>query len=175
MVRVPDKMTHCFQPADQFVIKNLKEKMNLAFNSYIRLVRANYENNEAVQQIYANSAPQLRKVKYELLRQAIDNTPTAVILKSWEETGILRESFGIPTARNIPYDAFCAEANSGIFVIDEETVVDDEVVDDEVVDVDDSSDDGDDDEKVADDIVLDTLLPGPKVIPHWTHPKQSAS
>jgi len=120
LVQVPDKMTHCFQPADQFIIKTIKEKMTQSFLRYIRVVVAAYGVNKAVCEIYTNCCTHLRKVKYELLRQAISNTPSSVIVKSWEESGILRESFKIATTRDLPFDIFCAEAGEVTVVISDD-------------------------------------------------------
>ena len=160
LVRVPEKMTHVYQPADMFIIKTIKEKMNLAFTRYVRTISANYPADEAIVIMFTKNTTYLRKVKYEFLRQAVDSTSQAVVLKSWEETGILRVSFEIPltTPRPIPYDLFCEQAGNNVIVIDDAAMDVDED-DDLCVISDDNSVSSSSSEEAVDTLDISNLLP----------------
>jgi hypothetical protein len=160
LVAVPPLMTHCFQPADQYVIKTIKEKINCAFARYVMLVRAQSTTDETMFQMYTRCTTHLRKLKYELLRQSVDQTSPEVVRKSWEATGILRESFDVPTNRVLPYDTFRSQAEHVIIIPEIEADMEEDIDDDGVVIVSDSeSSQSDEDPEPEQPLDLTNLLP----------------
>ena len=151
VVRVPVKQTHIFQPADQFVIAVLKAMILRAWYEYVALVMANYATDDALKMMYTKNTTHLKKIKYELVSKAIEQVSTQAIRASWEVTGILRESFGIPTERHVSFDDYSAASGETVVVEDEDMVVV-------------SSDSDDDDESVA--IDVSQLVPPIAATPH---------
>ena len=109
VVHVPGKMTHIFQPADQFVITNLRKHSEAAYGRFIEDVAAKYDQPTAARIIAGDDPPPAanggkpdwtkagfqRAKKYEFLAAAIDNLSESTILKSWERTGIVRALLGV--------------------------------------------------------------------------------
>lgn len=135
--RIPEEQTHVYQPADAYIISVFKTAINKAFSDYITLVVANLPADEATKTIWTGNVAQLRKVKYALVCRAVNNYTSRSILASWEVTGILRECFGLPSARPVNIDEWRRRAGGLVEVIE----VDEVVVIDSEADSDDSSDD----------------------------------
>ena len=101
-IKIPAKMTHIFQPADQYVIVCLKMAANKAYYRWIEDTVKQYDVhtaaailNGAKPPVDANGgkpnwtkAAYRRSVKYKCLAGAIDALSVASIVKSWARTGI---------------------------------------------------------------------------------------
>ena len=94
VVQVPYKQTHVFKPADQWIIAMLRSHVLQGWNEWVEEVFAENDVLYAVQQIITNSAPQIRKKKFELFSAALRKVTVNCVVDSWERTGILRELFG---------------------------------------------------------------------------------
>ena len=66
IVSVPFKQTHVFQPADQWIIAMLRSLLLQGWSDWVEEVFANNDVQHAVSVIITNSAPQIRKKKFEL-------------------------------------------------------------------------------------------------------------
>ena len=86
-VDVPKKMTHIFQPADQYVIAGIKSLVNQAWCSYVESL---FSTEEAIAHMLVSNKPGLRAKMYGFLADAIAALSESSILASWEVTGILR-------------------------------------------------------------------------------------
>eukprot|EP01063_Lacrimia_lanifica_P003704 TRINITY_DN12001_c0_g1_i1.p1 TRINITY_DN12001_c0_g1~~TRINITY_DN12001_c0_g1_i1.p1 ORF type:complete len:605 (-),score=167.86 TRINITY_DN12001_c0_g1_i1:582-2207(-) len=95
--RVPAQCTHIFQPADMLVLRNLKVAMSTAWKKYIAQTVAASSGGDAIERLYTTSLPQLRRVKVELLRQALQQDHTGSVCRSWDMSGIIRTVYsGVP-------------------------------------------------------------------------------
>ena len=94
IVPVPFKQTHVFQPADQWIIAMLRSLLLQGWSDWVEEVFANNDVQHAVSVIITNSAPQIRKKKFELFSAALRKVSSNCVVDSWERTGILRELFG---------------------------------------------------------------------------------
>jgi hypothetical protein len=114
VVKVPEKTTHVFQPADQYVIANFKKGVEEGYGQWIEAVLAAKGAKIGCAEIVAtlNSVPKKRRVKVALMVDLLGkkNRYPAVdsgVLASWRKTCILREMFGTaPTAsdESTPFD-----------------------------------------------------------------------
>eukprot|EP00760_Papus_ankaliazontas_P007209 PhM_4_TR13305/c0_g1_i1/m.77158 len=103
IVKVPKKQTHIFQPADQYIIANIKELACQAWGNYVEDTFAKQDVDEAVQEISVTSLPVVRGLKLGFLIQAIERCTSATVLASWERCGILREMFcEVPQGTVVP-------------------------------------------------------------------------
>lgn len=95
---IPPKMTHCFQPADMFIISCIKSHANTAWLRWVTDTFAKASTlDAAVDEISATGNTTVKKQrKYKFLSEALrllGNTES--VIASWEASGILR-------AMNIP-------------------------------------------------------------------------
>ena len=74
---VPKKMTHIFQPADQYVICCLKKRTTTGWKKWIESLFEDQTVEEAVATMTCHSAPVRRKVKFRLLKEALDSNNSA--------------------------------------------------------------------------------------------------
>lgn len=56
IVTVPPGLTHCFQPADQYIIAGLKQKTRAAWLQYIEELYAMYDVDTVIAKLYSSSA-----------------------------------------------------------------------------------------------------------------------
>jgi hypothetical protein len=143
VVMIPPKMTHYFQPADQFIIPNVRARIVKHAEMCFTAITMQSNFTDAVKQMYTCERPKLRQQKYVFFKKALEDLPTAVIKKSWENTGILLHCLQIPAVRECKYDRLNRkhiELNvvdvdaDDAFVIDSDA--DDNEDDDDEVDVD---------------------------------------
>ena len=94
IVQVPYKQTHVFQPADQWIIAMLRSLLFQGWSDWVEAIFAQNDVIHAVKLLVVNSAPAIRKKKFELFSAALRKVSANCVLDSWERTGILRELFG---------------------------------------------------------------------------------
>lgn len=104
VVGIPKKMTHVYQPADQYTISAIKGKVGTAWDDYVGKLFSSETVDQAVAQLTIRNAPILRSRMYGFLATAIDNLGAAPIVASWEVTGILREVWGDEPTHKINID-----------------------------------------------------------------------
>jgi hypothetical protein len=120
---IPPKMTHVFQPADQFIIANLKQYSVSAYERWIEEVVSVYDEDVAVG-ILAGSPPPRdssgkspawtqagyrRAKKYTCLAKAMDAMDAGTVLRSWNKSGIPRAMGFPPTSdTTVLYDDYVA-------------------------------------------------------------------
>ena len=92
-VEIPPKMTHVFQPADQFVISGLKVKARALFNGYVARIFARQNVEDAVHEMVMSSASHLRTQKVTLITKAMREITRAQVIASWKVTGITAALF----------------------------------------------------------------------------------
>lgn len=162
VVGIPPKMTHVFQPADQFIICNLKAYVQSAWFSYVQSIfRTESTYTDAVRTMYTTSAPVVKVRKYEFFREALAkfSLDRATVLASWAKTSILETCFGVV----ILHQAGKHKGERIIPVIQEmrEAAVTGGVVpqDVAVINDDDGEDDNGDDILPSADTVPDEVLP----------------
>ena len=90
VVQIPERATHVYQAADQYIIASLKGAMVKAWEKYIRLVVANESMSDAMQTIHTKNTSHLKKIKYQLLKKALAAVSEKVVLSSWDMTGVMR-------------------------------------------------------------------------------------
>jgi hypothetical protein len=115
VVQIPPKTTHVFQPADQFIIANIKRKAVAAYNDWLTEIFRNQSLSEAARVATATSIPVLRKLKVSFLVRALSTGDWPVvqqdIVLSWRKTCLLRELFGEHLGMDTPYDQAVYVAN----------------------------------------------------------------
>ena len=94
IVQVPYKQTHVFQPADQWIIAMLRSLLFQGWSDWVEAIFAQNDVIHAVKLLVVNSAPAIRKKKFELFSAALRKVSANCVVDSWERTGILRELFG---------------------------------------------------------------------------------
>jgi hypothetical protein len=113
VVKVPEKTTHVFQPADQYVIANFKKAVEEGYGRWIESVIAPKGPKAGCADIVAtlNSVPKKRRVKVGLMVELLGNSRHPAVdigvLASWRKTCILREMFGTPPSasdKSTPFD-----------------------------------------------------------------------
>ena len=108
LVCVPKKQTHCFQPADMFIISGLKQQVQRAWSRHIQEMYAGNDATTATSMMIDTRLKIRRDRKYKYMAEAIDALTPEVVVKSWAVTGILRAMFSeVPSANaNIIYDGY---------------------------------------------------------------------
>jgi hypothetical protein len=100
VVQIPPKTTHVFQPADQFIIANVKAVANNKFLEMYTAAYATQSAKAAFQHMNITKLPWLRERKVHCLMAALGDPGDAVpvvqedIKRSWEVTCIPFEMFG---------------------------------------------------------------------------------
>lgn len=125
VVRVPFKQTHVFQPADQWIIAFLRSLLLQGWSDWIEGLFANHDVQHAVSLAITNSAPQIRKKKFELFSGALRKVTVSCVVDSWERTGILRELFGkaVTVGKTVNSDNYRPEDREGAeFVVQQDGV-----------------------------------------------------
>ena len=97
---VPPKQTHIFQPADQYIITNLRKKLNNAWHDaqqamLLKVFRSTAEEqHEALRKAalreWSTSMQARRRDKMLYLTAALETLDAPSVIKSWAATGILR-------------------------------------------------------------------------------------
>ena len=103
---VPKKMTHVFQPADQYAICSLKKRTTTGWKQWVETLFADNTIEEAVATMTCRSAPVRRKVKYALIREALDSLDGMECRRSFEVAGILRCLFQEVPSEPIVFDDY---------------------------------------------------------------------
>ncbi|KAJ9443144.1 hypothetical protein DIPPA_00754 [Diplonema papillatum] len=113
IVQIPKKQTHCFQPADMFIISCIKQKAKKAWGAHIEELFTTSDAGDATKQLLDGRLKVRRDRKYRYLAEAIDTTSAEVVVKSWTAAGILRAVFNEPPPESttILYDQYCELAN----------------------------------------------------------------
>eukprot|EP01063_Lacrimia_lanifica_P036991 TRINITY_DN7481_c0_g1_i3.p2 TRINITY_DN7481_c0_g1~~TRINITY_DN7481_c0_g1_i3.p2 ORF type:complete len:131 (-),score=12.79 TRINITY_DN7481_c0_g1_i3:794-1186(-) len=93
--QIPPKMTHCFQPADHFVIRNLKVQMNKAWRTYVSQCVATLRGDDALNHLFTSSLYLLKKVKYHIISRALGVDSKNSVVASWRQTGIPHAVLGM--------------------------------------------------------------------------------
>lgn len=108
VIDIPKKQTHCFQPADQFIISGLKKKATKAWGNHVEEMFAAAEAGDATVQMLDRRMKLRRDRKYKYLAEALDTISNEVVEKSWVASGILRATFREPAPEKtrIQYDAY---------------------------------------------------------------------
>ena len=108
---IPPKMTHIYQPADQFVIVDLRQKVTLAWHAWVEALFAKHSADAAVARLCAKSLPVIRKRMYSMLGDAVNALGSAPIVASWEATGIMKHAYGQEGCRAIAAEAVADAAD----------------------------------------------------------------
>ena len=105
---IPKKMTHIFQPADSFIIANIKRWTKCAWRGYLQQVFRDNTIAEAVKDTIVKSLPVLRARKFSFIKAALDRCGSDCVTASWEHVGILRELFGhqLRIGKEVVYDTY---------------------------------------------------------------------
>jgi D-lyxose ketol-isomerase len=105
---VPPKMTHIFQPADQFVISNLKATARKIYNDQItEIVQQAGGVDEIVKQLTVTNVKVNRERKIQCLVQAMNLLSESSVLTSWHVTGIPRAlRLDISSDKQVNYDLY---------------------------------------------------------------------
>eukprot|EP00760_Papus_ankaliazontas_P001556 PhM_4_TR10507/c2_g1_i4/m.106140 len=93
IVFVPKKLTHIFQPADQFIIAGIKELSVNALSGWRSDLFEDNNIQEAVKVLVDTNAPTVRKQKITAMLKAVRTLSPAAVEKSWEMCGINRALF----------------------------------------------------------------------------------
>ena len=135
VVCIPPKMTHVFQPADQYVICNLKKYAKNAWFLYVQALFRTFDFADAIKEMHSTSAEISRVKKHSFFAEALDKIGSSSVIASWAMSGILRECFminvvhisgkriGQPIVPVIDEMKIMAE-KGGLFVPEEEIDVD---------------------------------------------------
>ena len=125
VVRIPKKMTHVFQPADQFVISGLKQRAIQLYNDDVSRIFARSDLNSAISNVICTSRTLCREKKVSYIVQAMQELPQAQIMASWEITEIPVVLFGSKKNRPSRLDAYKhlqthLHTSSGAIFLDDE-------------------------------------------------------
>ena len=90
LVEIPKKMTHVYQPADQYVIRGLKSKADVAWDEYVETLFAAHNVDDAVAELTVRNKPVIRSRMYRFLAHAVEQLGASAIVSSWEASGISR-------------------------------------------------------------------------------------
>ena len=116
VVRIPKKMTHVFQPADQFVISGLKQRAIQLYNDDVSRIFARSDLNSAISNVICTSRTLFREKKVSYIVQAMQELPQAQIMASWEITEIPVVLFGSKKKPTVTSRCLQAFANSFTYV-----------------------------------------------------------
>ena len=105
VVDIPKSQTHVFQPADQFIIACIKQKVNLAWDKFVEKTFADNETAAAIAELMVTSRKVVRRRMYSFLADAVDQLTVNCIVASWEVTGIPRAMWSDMPVRQILVDA----------------------------------------------------------------------
>jgi hypothetical protein len=95
-IEVPKKCTHVFQPADMYIISNIKQHAKVGWNRYIedvyRTLPVEAATNVVTDAVIEGrkKTPYKRELKYSLLCGALRALSAETIIASWEAAGIRR-------------------------------------------------------------------------------------
>ena len=112
VVEIPKKMTHIFQPADQYVIAGLKRKMSVAWDAFVEQQFAQHSTDVAIAELKLSNKPMVRSRMYSFLASAVDELGSAAVFSSWEVTGINRAMWTEVPSRVVHADAVCDRIQS---------------------------------------------------------------
>jgi len=87
-IMIPASLTHVFQPCDQYIIAGIRNQFQLGWDEECENIVRNHTNSVAVAELCAKSLKILKPRMYRLLSKAWNNITPAVIMKSWEVTGV---------------------------------------------------------------------------------------
>jgi hypothetical protein len=88
VVKVPPAQTHIFQPADQFIIANVKKKAEEEFKRWIAVLFEQDNVDDAVKAMNAQSVPLQRRRRVEFVVRGAEALGPRSVIKSWNVTGI---------------------------------------------------------------------------------------
>ena len=107
-VLVPAKCTHVFQPADMYIISNLKQAASAAWSRWVEDQFAVLPLEQAAAGAENVGNATMKKVmKYRFLSEAIDGLAAATVVRSWQVTGICR-ALGMEAGTGIIFDQYVA-------------------------------------------------------------------
>ena len=92
-MHLPAAQTHVFQPADMYIISNIKNEAAKYYNSIVVELFTRHEVSDAVQGITASSVTWNRERCAKALVHAFDELGRDSVLKSWNVTGIVGALF----------------------------------------------------------------------------------
>ena len=98
---IPKKQTHCFQPADMFVIAGLKQGVKRAWASHVEQMFAEDEAADATRNLLDKRVKLRRDRLYSYLAAGIDALSPAQVQKSWIVSGVVRGIFNGPAPENV--------------------------------------------------------------------------
>ena len=101
---VPLKMTHAFNPPDQYVIKGLRNSVEVAWEDWLQNAFSHLPVDDAVKAFCQTSLAPLRLRMYRFLSTAIDALGSAAVVASWEVCGLLRAMYTEVPARAVILD-----------------------------------------------------------------------
>lgn len=93
-LKIPKKMTHIYQPADQYIIADLKRKVTVSWQGWVESLFASRDPDSAVAAMCTTSIPVLKRRMYTYLADAVAALGTDPVLSSWKVTGILKYAYG---------------------------------------------------------------------------------
>ena len=131
VVDIPPKQTHCFQPADMFIISGLKQAACKAWGRHVSELFSSDSVEDATAAMLSTRMKVRRDRKYRYLSEALGRLSKEQVQKSWVAAGIIRAIWKEPATPStaIAYDTYCemAKLDSEIDVpIDSEEPADDE-------------------------------------------------
>lgn len=88
VVHIEARMTHVYQPADQFIIPCIKNQITASLNEMWQDAFSTNAVNAAVEKMCTTSETLLRQRVYNTVRQAAKSISMAVIAKSWQKCGV---------------------------------------------------------------------------------------
>jgi hypothetical protein len=83
VVQVPPAQTHVFQPADQYIIKAIKEKSRSAWDEWLAVLFQDKTVDDAVKAMTATSHPLLRERKVRMIIDGVDAVSKKCVVDSW--------------------------------------------------------------------------------------------
>jgi hypothetical protein len=126
-VSVPKKQTHIFQPADQFVIANIRKGLNEKASDYLRQAAArNALTPEKMAAEVQRGTAEWRRKQAGFLLEVATGFMAPTVVKSWTMTGIPRAIFGTVPDCPVLYDAYAVMEDDAVIAPSEDDVSDDE-------------------------------------------------
>lgn len=112
-IELPKKLTHIFQPADQYIIASVKQLCEQAEQKWVSEIFAKNDLSEANKLSIVTSHPVLRRLKFEHIADSIDRINPMVIVRSWQITGLTRAlGHDLPPDVRVRYDEVSAMADN---------------------------------------------------------------
>lgn len=106
LVQVPPSQTHVFQPADQYIIKSIKDQARKVWDEWLSELFQENAITDAVKEMTATSHPLLRKRKVDMVLTAVQSPSQSAIVESWAVCGILRVMYGHVGRHPVLYDVY---------------------------------------------------------------------